>query len=116
VTTVSDKVHRVTVTIDVRGDAYRAGRVRAAMEEAAAQLPVPGELEDSSVERLDADEPNGFRPELDCWCGRPAQFAVPTVPYDGTCSPVCVEHVAECSESYELDELTDVELADKLGL
>lgn len=106
--------HRVTVTVSVEGDAYKAGRIRAAMEDAAAKLN--GELQDSGCERIDVEEPNGFRPELDCWCGKPAQFAAPTVPYDGTCQPICVEHLDECGESYELDELTDVELGDLLGL
>lgn len=107
------KQHRITVTVDLEGDAYRAGRVREAMDNAAARLNA--ELQDSTVERLDQDEPNAFRPELDCWCGRPAQACQPTVPYDdGTYQPVCIEHAQD--GFVHLDDLSDVELGDKLGL
>jgi hypothetical protein len=110
-----NKAYRVSIVVDVYGDAYKAGRVYAALSEAAGKLDADEQtFEVEWIGEGSIEDPG--RPPLDCWCGAPAQCASPTVPFDGTWQPVCIEHTSECSEVVHLDDLSEDELNEKLGL
>jgi hypothetical protein len=111
-------MYRLSLTVDVDGDAFVAGRVMAALQEAAGESDgrwnsVSVSVEHDEVECLDHPWIDPLD-DLHCWCGAKTLYAQPSVPSDGVLHPVCLDHAEDGYVG--LEQFDAEEIAQKLGL